>query len=369
MRRAALSRRARPALAALAACAVALTAMCAGFAGAPVAAADPQAGTTSTAVPGGTGDPHVRRASLVVKIAELTDRMEATEAGVVDAQLRQTAASSALSEARRRLRDRAVDAYVRGRTAPVTAMDGPAVYLEIAARKQEDVMRRFRTARDAAAADQRKAEWAQGQLRPLEAQLQQARATLDAAVAADDARRQREADAHAAELRASDDARQRAMTASSAEWAQQAGGAPGYRPNPLDPQDLATRHMVATRHQIELMRRYPFGPLAPGAALPAGLKLTGQTVDGVASWYGSDFDGRPTATGAIYDMEGWTVASPDLPLGTFLLISRGPLRVLALVNDRGPYVAGRVLDLSHADEVALGGFGLGEVNAQVLAPA
>src|SRR5438132_200130 len=152
MRRAALSRRARPALAALAACAVALTAMCAGFAGAPVAAADPQAGTTSTAVPGGTGDPHVRRASLVVKIAELTDRMEATEAGVVDAQLRQTAASSALSEARRRLRDRAVDAYVRGRTAPVTAMDGPAVYLEIAARKQEDVMRRFRTARDAAAA-------------------------------------------------------------------------------------------------------------------------------------------------------------------------------------------------------------------------
>ena len=117
------------------------------------------------------------------------------------------------------------------------------------------------------------------------------------------------------------------------------------------------------------MRRYPFGPPAPGAALPPGLRPSGQVIAGVASWYGSDFDGRPTATGAIYDMEGWTVASPDLPLGTFLVISRGPDRVLVLVNDRGPYVPGRVLDLSHAAEVALGGFGLGDVGAQVVVPA
>ena len=47
----------------------------------------------------------------------------------------------------------------------------------------------------------------------------------------------------------------------------------------------------------------------------------------------------------------------------------GAYRVLALVNDRGPYVPGRVLDLSHADEVALGGFGLGQVSAQVVVPA
>jgi rare lipoprotein A (peptidoglycan hydrolase) len=159
------------------------------------------------------------------------------------------------------------------------------------------------------------------------------------------------------------------MTASAAEWAQRAGSAPAYHPNPVDPKDLVARHVVATQRQIEVLRRYPFGPLAPGAPLPPGLRPTGQVVNGVASWYGSDFDGRPTATGAIYDMEAWTVASPDLPLGTFLIISRGPLRVLALVNDRGPYVAGRVLDLSHADEVALGGFGLGEVSAQVVVPA
>ena len=42
------------------------------------------------------------------------------------------------------------------------------------------------------------------------------------------------------------------------------------------------------------------------------------------------------------------MASPDLPFGSFLVVANGPPRVLLLVNDRGPYVAGRVLDLSHA---------------------
>jgi len=355
---AALSRRARPGLAALAAAAVALAAS---LAGVPGAAGD----ATGPAAP----DPHVQRSALMVKIAELTDRMDATEASVVDAQLRESAASGALSQARGRLRDRAVSAYIRGRVVPAAAMDGPSVYLEIAAHKQEDVVRQFRAAREAAGADQQRAEGATGELRKLDTQLQQARATLDAAVAADDARRQREADAHAAELRASDDARQRAMSATSADWSAQAGAAPGYRPNPLDAAALLPRHLAATQRQLDLMRRYPFGPLAPGAALPPGLRPSGQVIAGVASWYGSDFDGRPTATGAIYDMEGWTVASPDLPLGTFLVISRGPYRVLVLVNDRGPYVPGRVLDLSHAAEVALGGFGLGDVGAQVVVPA
>src|SRR2546430_428834 len=120
---AALSRRARPGLAALAAAAVALAASVAGV---PGAAGD---ATPGPAAP----DPHVQRSALMVKIAELTDRMDATEASVVDAQLRESAASGALSQARGRLRDRAVSAYIRGRVAPAAAMDGPSVYLEIAA--------------------------------------------------------------------------------------------------------------------------------------------------------------------------------------------------------------------------------------------
>src|SRR5438105_4583258 len=171
---AALSRRARPTLAALAAGAVALSATVTGVRGAWGA---------SSSAPG--ADPHVQRAALMVKIAELTDRMDATEAGVVDAQLRQSAAAGSLSQARQRLRDRAVGAYMRGRMVPAAAMDGPSVYLEVAAHKQEDVVRKFRTAREAAGADQQRAEVAAGELRKLDSQLQQARASLDAAVAAD----------------------------------------------------------------------------------------------------------------------------------------------------------------------------------------
>ena len=74
--------------------------------------------------------------------------------------------------------------------------------------------------------------------------------------------------------------------------------------------------------------------------------------EGIASWYGPGFNGRPTASGAIYDQEAWTVASKELPLGTWLVVRRGEQRVLLLVNDRGPYVEGRVLDLSAAAALA-----------------
>lgn len=122
----------------------------------------------------------------------------------------------------------------------------------------------------------------------------------------------------------------------------------------------------STAAQRAFMAQFPFGPVSD---VPAGLTRTGQVISGTASWYGADFDGRPTASGAIYDMDGYTVASKELPLGTVLLISRNGRSVLALVNDRGPYVAGRVLDLSRAIRNDLGIDGLGTVRAEVLAVA
>ncbi|MDQ3757356.1 MAG: septal ring lytic transglycosylase RlpA family protein [Actinomycetota bacterium] len=136
----------------------------------------------------------------------------------------------------------------------------------------------------------------------------------------------------------------------------------------MDPNALLPRHRKATQRQQELMRQWPFGPLPPGGGLPPGLRATGQRVEGLASWYGPGFDGRPTASGAIYDQEAFTVASKELPLGTFLVVSRGAARVLLLVNDRGPYIEGRVLDLSRAAAVALGVGGLAPVTAEVVAP-
>lgn len=69
----------------------------------------------------------------------------------------------------------------------------------------------------------------------------------------------------------------------------------------------------------------------------------------VASWYGPDFDGRTTASGETYDMNGLTAAHRSLPFGTRLRITNteNGKSVVVLVNDRGPYVPGRDLDLSY----------------------
>jgi rare lipoprotein A len=67
-------------------------------------------------------------------------------------------------------------------------------------------------------------------------------------------------------------------------------------------------------------------------------------------------------------MEAWTCAHKTLPFGTLLLVSAHGRHVLVVVNDRGPYHADWVLDLSHAAAVALGN-PLGPVRAEVLVPA
>lgn len=125
------------------------------------------------------------------------------------------------------------------------------------------------------------------------------------------------------------------------------------------------RHRISTERQAEILARYPFGPVD---GIPPGLRPTGQVVEGIASWYGPGFHGLPTASGAIFDENLYTTASKELPLGTILLVTFQGRSVLVLVNDRGPFVPGRVLDLSRAAKEAIGMGGLGYVTAQVLEP-
>ena len=72
---------------------------------------------------------------------------------------------------------------------------------------------------------------------------------------------------------------------------------------------------------------------------------------GIASWYGTKFHGRKTASGEIYDMEKFTAAHRTLPLGTYVKVKRTDGKgesVVVKVNDRGPFVDNRVIDLSRA---------------------
>lgn len=91
---------------------------------------------------------------------------------------------------------------------------------------------------------------------------------------------------------------------------------------------------------------------------------------GIASWYGEKFQGRTTASGKPYDMNGLTAANLDLPFGTKIKVTnlKNNKSLVLTVNDRGPYVKGRFLDVSKEAAVRLGflGSGLAHVQSQVV---
>jgi rare lipoprotein A len=77
---------------------------------------------------------------------------------------------------------------------------------------------------------------------------------------------------------------------------------------------------------------------------------------GIASWYGPGFDGNYTANGEIYDMSGISAAHKTLPFGTIVRVvelSTGR-SVVVRINDRGPFVEGRIIDLSKGAAAELG---------------
>ena len=98
----------------------------------------------------------------------------------------------------------------------------------------------------------------------------------------------------------------------------------------------------------------PSGAALPDALDPATLGRTLQR--GLASWYGPRFHGQRTASGEPYDMHGLTAAHRSLPFGTRVLVQnpRTGKQVVVRINDRGPFAAGRVIDLSRAAAQALG---------------
>jgi rare lipoprotein A len=88
---------------------------------------------------------------------------------------------------------------------------------------------------------------------------------------------------------------------------------------------------------------------------------------GVASWYGKKFHGRETSSGEIYDMHLMTAAHKSLPLPTFVKVMRADTgkSVIVKVNDRGPFVGDRIIDLSYAAASELGMVDSGKVEVYV----
>ncbi len=108
----------------------------------------------------------------------------------------------------------------------------------------------------------------------------------------------------------------------------------------------------------------------PGPAKPLAIS-PGYSEEGVASWYGVPYHGRPAADGEIYDMETLVAAHRLIPFNTWLKVTNlaNSKSVNVRVIDRGPFIQGRILDLSKAAarQIDLLGPGIGTVRLEVIA--
>jgi rare lipoprotein A len=122
-------------------------------------------------------------------------------------------------------------------------------------------------------------------------------------------------------------------------------------------------------------------PIVPGTMRPYQIRgrwyqpaeQPGYDQTGLASWYGDQFHGRPTATGERFDMHALTAAHKTLPLPGLVEVTNlaNGRRIVVRVNDRGPFVDNRIIDLSRGSAEALGMLqvGVGEVRVRYLGRA
>ena len=107
------------------------------------------------------------------------------------------------------------------------------------------------------------------------------------------------------------------------------------------------------------------------ARIPAATKI-GTTEIGIASWYGVPYNGRRAASGEIYDMEQFTAAHRNWPFNTWIEVTDldNGKKVAVRVNDRGPFVRHRIIDLSlaAAREIDMVGPGTARVRLKVISP-
>ncbi len=94
----------------------------------------------------------------------------------------------------------------------------------------------------------------------------------------------------------------------------------------------------------------------PAPSVPPPVHAPAPAVMGVASWYGPGFDGHPTSSGEIYHQDQLTAASTVIPLGSRVMVTNldNGRSVEVRINDRGPFVKGRKIDLSHEAARLLG---------------
>jgi rare lipoprotein A len=125
---------------------------------------------------------------------------------------------------------------------------------------------------------------------------------------------------------------------------------------------LSILFACASRRPVSVERRIP-----PSEQKIVKKEIVQGVQYGIASWYGKDFHGKPTSSGEIYDMYQLTCAHNTLPLGTRVMVTHmeNGKSVELKVNDRGPFVKDRIIDLSYAAAQIIGMYEKGTAYVKV----
>jgi rare lipoprotein A len=106
-----------------------------------------------------------------------------------------------------------------------------------------------------------------------------------------------------------------------------------------------------------------------GNSSPTAAETNGAYQQGIASWYGAEYHGKQTASGEIFDKNALTAAHREISFGTYVDVTNleNGRRVTVKINDRGPFVSGRIIDLSEraADDLGMKIAGLAEVSLKI----
>jgi rare lipoprotein A len=139
----------------------------------------------------------------------------------------------------------------------------------------------------------------------------------------------------------------------------------------LEPNLLSNRNLTNKNNQKKLNKKYSNNlPKSESNLSQEKGSLLARSLVGKASWYGPNFHGRPTASGEIFDQNSFTAAHPSLQFGTQVRVTNlnNGRSVIVRINDRGPFVHNRIIDLSKAAASTIGlvNSGVAPVQIEVL---